>query len=180
MEQPQQQPQPQPLTVFITTSGLGTRLESLTQMTNKALVPIGDRYAICHIIDRFPRETTQFVITIGYYGQHVRDFLTIAYPCHQITLVEVDTYAGPGSSQAYSMLQAAPHLQSPFLYHCCDTILPTDYHIPNISTLANKTTLFVSPHSDYISYSGITCIPNTNRISRFNKKREAIHDYAYI
>jgi choline kinase len=165
-------------TVFITTSGLGTRLESLTQITNKALVKIGDKYAICHIIDRFPRESTRFVITVGYYGKHVRDFLTLAYPEHAIEFVEVDNYAGPGSSQAYSMLQAAPHLQTPFLYHCCDTILPADYHIPNISSLID-TTLFVSPHSDYISYSGITAGPH-NSVARFNRKREAIHDYAYI
>ncbi len=177
-------------TVFITTSGLGTRLEGLTQYTNKALVPIGDQYAICRIIERFQPTTTRFVVTLGYYGTHVRDFLELAYPAHNFTFVQVDTYEGPGSSQAHSMLCAAPHLTTPFLYHCCDTILPPTYEFPQLAPATPATpttpvapatppiTLFVSPHPDYTTYSGITVRNDT--ITRFNQKREAIHDYAYI
>jgi choline kinase len=164
-------------TVFITTSGLGTRLEGLTQYTNKALVPIGDRYAICRIVERFPATTTHFVVTLGYYGTHVRDFLELAYPSHQFTFVTVHPYEGPGSSQAFSMLCAESYLQTPFLYHCCDTIMPSDYNIPAPDINA-PVTLYVAPHADYATYSGITVRDGT--IVRFNRKREAIHDYAYI
>jgi choline kinase len=162
--------------VFLTTSGLGTRLEGLTKGTNKALVRVGDRYAICRIIEKFPNDT-EFVITLGYYGNHVRDFLELAYPDRQFIFVEVDRYEGPGSSQAYSMLAAASHLTQPFLYHCCDTLLPTDQLI-QIPETGCGITLFVSPHEDYTTYSGITV--RDRRIVRFNKKREAIHDFAYI
>ncbi len=164
--------------VFLTTSGLGTRLEGLTKGTNKALVRVGDRYAICRIIEKFPSDT-EFVITLGYYGSHVCDFLELAYPNRKFTFVEVDRYEGPGSSQAYSMLAAAPHLTRPFLYHCCDTLLPaTDiFHVP-VSDHDSAITLFVSPHEDYTTYSGISV--RDGKIVRFNKKREAIHDFAYI
>ncbi len=170
-------------TVFITTSGLGTRLEGLTQYTNKALVPIGDRYAICRIVERFPAATTRFVVSIGYYGDHVRDFLELAYPEHTFVFVTVDPYAGPGSSQAYSMLACKAHLQEPFLYHCCDTILPASYVLPTFPTVTSSASgasvsLLVAPHSDYITYSGITV--NGGKLVRFNRKREAIHDYVYI
>lgn len=161
--------------VFLTTSGLGTRLEGLTKGTNKALVRVGDRYAICRIIEKFPQDT-EFVITLGYYGNHVRDFLELAYPNRIFTFVDVDRYEGPGSSQAYSMLAARTHLTRPFLYHCCDTLLPTG--IIDIPDNASGITLFVSPHEDYTTYSGITV--RDGRIVRFNKKREAIHDFAYI
>jgi NDP-sugar pyrophosphorylase family protein/thiamine kinase-like enzyme len=163
-------------TVFITTSGLGTRLEGLTQYTNKALVPIGDQYAICRIIERF-QESTRFVVTLGYYGTHVRDFLELAYPRRQFVFVEVDRYEGPGSSQAYSMLYAAEHLTTPFLYHCCDTILPpiSTLHAPNKDV---PVTLYVAPHADYTTYSGITV--RDDHLVRFNRKKEAIHDYVYI
>jgi NDP-sugar pyrophosphorylase family protein len=169
-------------TVLITTSGLGTRLEGLTQYTNKALVPIGDKYAICRIIERFSA-STKFVVTLGYYGTHVKDFLKLAYPSHQFTFVQVDPYEGPGSSQAYSMFCAAPYLTEPFLYHCCDTILPATYTFPSPKPSPTvkepaPVTLFVSPHPDYITYSGITV--SNGQITRFNQKREAIHDYAYI
>ncbi len=166
-------------TVFITTSGLGTRLEGLTQYTNKALVPIGEKYAICRIIEKFP-ETTRFVVTLGYYGDHVRDFLELAYPARQFVFVNVAPFEGPGSSQAYSMLCAAPHLQTSFLYHCCDTILPASYTFPAESELTKSApfTVFVSPHPDYTTYSGITVLKDNT--FKFNRKREAVHDYAYI
>ena len=39
--------------VLITTSGLGKRLGNITNYTNKALVKIGDKPAISHIIENF-------------------------------------------------------------------------------------------------------------------------------
>jgi NDP-sugar pyrophosphorylase family protein len=162
-------------TVFITTSGLGTRLEGLTQYTNKALVPIGDRYAICRIIERFPT-TTRFVVSLGYYADHVRDFLELAYPDRQFVFVTVDRYSGEGSSQAYSMLCARDALTEPFLYHCCDTVLPADIEMPKAGE--EDVTMFVAPHADYTTYSGITVADG--KLVRINRKSEAIHDYAYI
>ncbi len=167
-------------TVFITTSGLGTRLKGLTEFTNKALVPIGDRYAICHIIDAFPAESTRFVVTLGYYGRHVEEFLRIAYPSHTFVFVEVSPFEGTGSSQAFSMLQAEPFLQDPFLYHCCDTILPTYPSPLSFSSSTAAATMWVSNHADYTSYTGITTDAETGKLLRLNRKSEAIHDYAYI
>ena len=43
--------------VLITTSGTGSRLENLTKNTNKSLLQVGDKYAICHIIDNYPDDT---------------------------------------------------------------------------------------------------------------------------
>ncbi len=162
-------------TVFITTSGIGSRLDTLTQHTNKALVPIGDKYAICHIIEQFDPLTTEYVVTLGYYGTHVCDFLELAYPERTFHFVWVDPYVGPGSSQAYSMLAAAPLLQKPFLYHCCDTLFKTSKPQPT----PGKNTLYVAKHADYISYSGITVAKDGLAIQSFNRKKEAIHDYVY-
>ena len=49
--------------VLITTSGKGTRLGEITSHTNKSLVPVGDKYAICHIIDNYPNNT-DFIVKI--------------------------------------------------------------------------------------------------------------------
>ena len=70
--------------VLITTSGIGRRLGDLTKYTNKSLIKVGDKLAICHIIERY-NKNVEFVITLGYYGNLVKDFLELAYPNHIFT-----------------------------------------------------------------------------------------------
>lgn len=108
--------------VLITTSGLGSRLAEYTEFTNKSLVPVGDKPTIARIIESYPIGT-EFVVTLGYRGNLVKDFLELAYPEKDFTFVWVENYSGKGSSLGYSMLQAATYLQSPFVYHAGDTVL---------------------------------------------------------
>ena len=109
-------------TVLITTSGKGNRLGNLTKFTNKALVRIGKKPAISYIIESYP-EDTEFVITTGYYGDHVEQFLRIAYPDKQIRTVSVDKFEGVGSSLLYSMAAAKEFLQKTFIFHASDSIV---------------------------------------------------------
>ena len=44
--------------VLITTSGIGSRLGKLTDFTNKSLVRIGDKPAISHIVEYYPKNTS--------------------------------------------------------------------------------------------------------------------------
>lgn len=108
--------------VLITTSGTGSRLGDITKYTNKSLVKVGKKPAISYIIEQYPKNT-EFVITVGYFGGQVRDFLKLVYPERKFIFVEVDKYEGPGTSLGYSMLQASSQLQCPFIYHACDTIV---------------------------------------------------------
>lgn len=107
--------------VLITTSGIGSRLGDITKFTNKCLVRIGDKPAISYIIEKYSPET-EFVITVGYFGKQVRDFLEIAYPFLKFTFVEVDPFFGQGSSLLYSLISAKKELQEEFVFHACDTI----------------------------------------------------------
>jgi len=116
--------------VLITTSGLGTRLGNLTNNTNKCLVRITDKPAISHIIESYP-ENTEFVITLGYYGDYVKQFLQLTYPNHNFTFVNVDKYEGEGSSLGYSILQCKDVIDKPFIFHASDTIL-TNTTLPNL------------------------------------------------
>lgn len=108
--------------VLITTSGTGSRLGDITRYTNKSLVKIGKKPAISYIIEQYPKNT-EFIITVGYFAEQVRDFLDLVYPDRKFEFVKVDRYEGKGSSLGYSMLQAASRLQCPFIYHACDTIV---------------------------------------------------------
>lgn len=108
--------------VLITTSGTGSRLGEITQYTNKSLVKVGKKPAISYIIEAYPKNT-EFVITVGHFGNQVKDFLKLAYPDRKFKFVGVDKYEGPGTSLGYSMLQAESSLRCPFIYHACDTLV---------------------------------------------------------
>ena len=75
--------------VLITTSGLGSRLGNLTDYTNKSLVRVADKPAISYIIEAYPNGT-EFIITLGHYGEHVRQFLNLAYPDVKFEFVNID------------------------------------------------------------------------------------------
>lgn len=115
--------------VLITTSGTGSRLGELTKYTNKALVRVGTKPAISHIIEAYPKDT-HFVITLGYFGNQVKDFLSLAYPEHHFEYVEVKQYEGVGSSLGRSMLDAKSLLQNPFTFHACDTLVDGPIPLP--------------------------------------------------
>jgi NDP-sugar pyrophosphorylase family protein len=116
--------------VLITTSGIGSRLKELTKNTNKSLIKIGDKYAIEYIIDKYPKDV-EFVITIGYLGDQVKEALEKTYPDRKLNFVWVDKYEGFGSSLGYSMLSAKGQLQCPFIFHCCDTIVTDEIPVPD-------------------------------------------------
>ncbi len=119
--------------VLITCSGLGSRLGELTNFTNKSLVRIGKKPVLTHIIDSYD-STTKFVITVGHYADHVKQYMQIAHPERDIKIVDVDKFEGEGSSLGYSMLQARDHLECPFIFHACDTLTsPHDHKIENNS-----------------------------------------------
>lgn len=117
--------------VLITTSGIGSRLGKLTDFTNKSLVRIGDKPAISHIIEYYPKDTS-FVITLGHFGSYVKEFLELAYPNKDFTFIKVDNFEGQGSSLGHSILQAKSKLQCPFIFHASDTILTDLDTIPNL------------------------------------------------
>jgi len=86
--------------VLITTSGIGSRLGNLTTYTNKCLVRVGDKPAISYIIESYSINT-KFIITLGHYGTHVKQFLKLAYPNHNFKFVNIDKFQGKGSSLGF-------------------------------------------------------------------------------
>lgn len=135
--------------VLITTSGIGQRLGELTRYTNKSLVRIGSKPAIAHIIESYSKGTA-FVITLGYFGNQVRDFISLAYPDLNVEYIDVSPYEGPGSSLGVSMLKASGELQCPFIFHACDTL------INGIVPAPDKNWVGVIRGSDTAQYSSWT------------------------
>lgn len=158
--------------VLITTSGLGSRLGELTNYTNKSLVRVADKPAISYIVESYP-EDTEFVITLGHFGDHVKQFLQLAYPTYNFTFIEVDNYKGPGSSLGYSILQCKHELNCPFIFHASDTII-RNFLIPNTDT-----NWVAGSHKEESSQYR-TLNLSSNKLVKVNEKGELGYDFSYV
>jgi hypothetical protein len=158
--------------VIITTSGLGSRLGDLTNYTNKCLIRVADKPAISYIIESYPKNI-EFIITLGHFGSHVKQFLQLAYPEHKFTFVEIDKYKGPGSSLGYSLLQCKQYINSPFIFHASDTII-THYN-PEYPL---KNYIIGSHKDDPAQYR--TLHLDNNKLIKINEKGELNFAYSYV
>mgnify|MGYP003651861157 CR=1 FL=1 len=157
--------------VLLTTSGIGSRLGEITTYTNKGLVKVGKKPALSYIVESYPTNI-EFVVTLGHHASHVKQFLELVYPNRKFTFVEVDNYDGPGSSLGYSQLCAKEHLQCPFIYNACDTIV--------FDKIPEPTTNWVGGFkqkgsSQYAGYS-----TTTGNVKEFYTKGYIDFEYAYI
>ena len=159
-----------PHKVLITTSGIGSRLAELTQYTNKALVRVGKKPVISHIVETYPVET-RFVITLGYLGNQVRDFLSLAYPKHHFEYVEVKNFDGLGSSLGLSMLEAKGLLQCPFIFHACDTLITGAVPSPGKNWIGVYKSNDTRHYASWILRNGKLC---------FNEKGAVDADFIHI
>jgi NDP-sugar pyrophosphorylase family protein len=158
--------------VLITTSGLGSRLGNLTDYTNKALIRIADKPAISYIIESYPQDT-EFVITLGHFGSHVKQFLQLAYPNYKFTFIEIDKYKGEGSSLGYSILQCKHEINCPFIFHASDTIVK-DFKTPNLNT----NWVVGNYKEDSSQYRTLNL--SDGKLVKINEKGELGHYFSYI
>lgn len=157
--------------VLLTTSGLGSRLGNLTKFTNKSLVRIGKKPSISYIIDSYPNDT-EFVVTLGHYGNQVKEFLTLAYPDKNFKFVYVENYEGPGSSLLYSISQCKEYLQCPFIFHACDTVVDKE----DIDFSTN----WVGGCKQGSSFQYRTLNARDKTLLSINEKGEEFYNYVYI
>ena len=155
--------------ILITTSGIGSRLGDLTKYTNKCLVRVGKKPAISYIIESYA-DDIEIVITLGYFGNQVKDFIKLAYPNRKFTFIEVDKFEGDGSSLGYSILKAKNELQCPFIFHAADTIITENIEPPIKNWLACQVK---ENNSQYRTISFIS-----NRM--INEKGDLDSKFAYI
>jgi choline kinase len=158
--------------VLITTSGLGSRLGNLTNYTNKSLIRVADKPSISYIIEAYPANT-KFVITLGHFGSHVKQFLQLAYPDLDFTFVEIDKYKGEGSSLGYSLLKCKDQIDSPFIFHASDTII-TDY-----APMYPSKNYVVGSHKENSSQYR-TLNWDNGKVIKINEKGEMNFDFSYV
>jgi len=157
--------------VLLTTSGTGSRLGNITKFTNKSLVRVGKKPSISYIIEQYPSDV-EFVVTLGYFGSQVKDFLELAYPNKKFTFVEIDKYEGEGSSLLYSISKTEKYLQEPFIFHACDTITFDEILPPTQNWLAGCSS---GDPSQYRSFNTLN-----DKVICLNEKGESNCNYYYM
>ena len=162
--------------IVITTSGIGSRLGDITNYTNKSLVNIGDKFIIDYIFDFYKHlKNIEFIITLGYKGNYVKQYLTLAYPklLSKINFVNIDVYKGIGSSLGYSLLQVKDLVDEPFIFHCCDTII-----LDKLNIDYKENTLFVYKKFNAAQYSTVNV--DDKYVKKINNKGAKIFDFIYV
>lgn len=115
------------LTVLILAAGYGRRMGPFSRMINKSLVPYGDKPLISHIIEKFPKETTKFVIACGHMGQQVKDYVGAVHDDKCIVFVDIPDYSESNTGPATTIQHCAQHILNGFLWISCDTLFEFNY-----------------------------------------------------
>jgi NDP-sugar pyrophosphorylase family protein len=158
--------------VLITTSGVGSRLGELTNYTNKCLIRVSEKPSISYIIESYP-DDVEFIITLGHYGNHVKQFLELCYPTKKFKFVYIDKYQGYGSSLGYSLSKCESLINCPFIFHVSDTII-SDY------TPITPTENYVISSIKENSSQYRTIQYENNKLIKIKEKGELNNYYSYI
>lgn len=152
--------------VCLLAAGPGKRLGTYTKYFNKALLRVGDKAAISHIIEYFPKGY-EFVIAVGYLGDIVEQYIKAAHPDLKVTFVKTDKFEGEGSGPGYAIQQCQEYLQEPFYIWTCDTLVGEWDYVGFLD--ANETWLGYSVAE---SLDGeFSCLEITNdNVTYFNEK----------
>jgi len=158
--------------VLILCAGLGTRLKDLTKHINKVLLPINNVAILTHIINKFSSDY-EFIITLGYKGDSIKEYCQIAHPNLKFKFIDVNQFEGEGTGPGYSALMCHDYLQRPFYFITGDCVI--DSPLPHL----DGNWLGVYPTSYPEKYSTINVDDNNNIISLVNKSENG-NDLAFI
>jgi glucose-1-phosphate thymidylyltransferase len=82
---------------IIPVAGIGTRLKPHTHSTPKALLNVGGKPIIAHILDKLLEEgINKVTFVIGYLGDRIKDYVEKKYPSVQSSFVEQEKMEGLG------------------------------------------------------------------------------------
>ena len=102
--------------VIIPSAGIGSRLDLHTKYFNKSMIQLGDTPVIGKIIDSYPNNT-KFIISTGYKGDHIEEYLKLAYPNKNIKIKKIKLFSGPGSGLTHTLRQSMSLINEPFFFH---------------------------------------------------------------
>jgi len=109
--------------VILPLAGLGTRLRPHTYTRPKALLNVGGKPMLSHVLDRLKGlEAEETIFIVGHLGEQIEDWVRTHYPVPARFLVQEEML---GQSDAIAL--ARPFVDGPVLILFADTIFETDF-----------------------------------------------------
>ena len=110
--------------VVIMAGGKGTRLEPVTTIIPKPLIPVGSKTIVEHIMDRFINNgVKEFYFTLNYFGEMIKAYLSSIGQKNKLYYVfEKDYYGTAGSLKLL-----IKELPGTFIVSNCDILVNADY-----------------------------------------------------
>lgn len=105
----------------ILAAGMGERMMPLTKNINKGLLPINNKAAISHIIEKHS-EKTEIIIAVNYEKEKLKEYLECCYPKRKIIFVEVPKIKGSNTGPGFSLICCREFLNKPFILSTVDTL----------------------------------------------------------
>ena len=137
--------------VVIMAGGKGTRLKPYTEVLPKPLLPINQKPAIRHILEKFSYYSpTKFFITANYKSEILKSYFQEIKGIFKIKIINEEKPLGTAGSLFYLRNK----IKNYFFLTNCDIIVNTNYHDILNFHLKNKNdiTLVVAKKSFYIPY----------------------------
>jgi len=156
--------------VVIMAGGKGTRLNPLTKVLPKPLIPIGDRSMIEVIMDEYANYgIDEFIISINYKGKMIRAYLEESKEKYNINYIEEPKPLGT----AGSLIFLKDKVKSPFFVSNCDILIKDDYaKIFDFHVKGNFVLTIVASIQHYIIPYGICSIKNGGELDKIIEKPE--------
>lgn len=112
--------------VVIMAGGRGHRLEPLTNIIPKPLIPISDKTIIEEIMERFfEAGCREFILSINYKGQLIREYFSSEkYSSYEISFIEEKDPLGTGGSLYF----LKDSLSKTFIVSNCDILIDVDWN----------------------------------------------------
>ncbi|MFA5903227.1 MAG: sugar phosphate nucleotidyltransferase [Desulfobacula sp.] len=110
--------------VVIMAGGKGTRLEPVTTIIPKPLIPVGSKTIVEHIMDRFMGNgVNEFFFTLNYLGEMIKAYLASVDRKNRLHYVFEKDYFGT----AGSLKLMKDELPETFIVSNCDILVSVDY-----------------------------------------------------
>lgn len=157
--------------VLVMAGGKGTRLDPLTKILPKPLIPIGDKPIVELIMDQFAQfGCREFLLTVNYKGKMIQSYFDDAACRYTVRLVWEEEFLGT----AGSLRLAAPMLTHP---HCfvsnCDILIKADYRDIMQFHLQNDNDITVIGSMQHVAVPyGVLALHNGGQLERIVEKPE--------
>jgi dTDP-glucose pyrophosphorylase len=130
--------------VVIMAGGKGKRLEPLTKIIPKPLIPIGEKTMIEQVIESFRNYgVKKFFVTINYKGELIESYFKSISKDYEIEFIRENDFLGTAGSLYYLKQK----INTDFIVSNCDIVLQVDYsevynyHVENKSMVTSITSI---------------------------------------